>query len=500
MQVGNLRLQLESADRMLKIKNILLSDTTFILTLFSTMVCYGMFCSIPGSLIYEIKFSINEGMRIFGYLMMALKAGKIVGHLIAIKLCSMIKATRYPDFHLGSMAVQLLGVTSTPFCTSWFSLGICWSIVGVTLGTIESNVVFLNTAINREKAAKYTNIFYCCYSAGAAFTPIIVSATKQMIEEPKVVLSTVCWIVGGVNFTLNLFVCFLLCLRRSEGKFIPEMPNSVTSNKPENFRRLIFSNICFTGISFFFMCGRTSLELFLLPFTLFSKAGLDENQSYVVIQLFFVSSLAMRVIGILIGLLVSSTSKIMVGLNLMTLLGVLSMAFYQDRSYEGIIVTMILLGFVLGAYQNSILNWLTDRMNVTTRNTAPFFFGTTFGSCVAPAIVPHLIKNEDGTINVGNYETVVIVLFTVSVGFCVGLMCAEAEGWNILRWFRNDSLVKEVNIVGTPEGIGSEDEDEASVNLPNLANASRMTFMSGANRDRTNTGSCSVGGHTTPLL
>ena len=411
---------------MTKLVETLTSDKFFVLMTFSTMICYGMFWTIPGSLIYEIKTNINEGLQVFGYLMMILRLGKTVGHLIAVKVCGSVKPTNYPDIHVVSMAIQCLGVVFMPFCTSWALLAICWTIIGMTLGVVETNNVFLNEAVNHKSAPKYTNFYYFAFSLGASLTSPLVDLTKRVIDNPKLELIAVCGIVGGLNFIMNFFIATILKMRRDRGITVGEAAEFVQDN-PTSFRSPIISNISLTLTSSLFMCGRTIMELFLLPYARYADANLSEGTSYSLVQTVFISTMIIRLAGVFFSpwLAKEINTWLLIFWNFSLVLGIISMFTFQDRSFAGLIVTMIIYGLVFGSYQNTLLNWMTDRLAVNPWNTAPFFFGTCLGSSITPAVIPHLIKNADGSINVDSFQIILEVIFFLTVTFCGLLMLAE---------------------------------------------------------------------------
>lgn len=447
-------------DRFSKWLGILISDKCFSLVTFSTMICFGMFWAIPASLIYEIKANINEGMRVLGYLSMALRLGKMFGHLLAIKICGYFPSKRCSEIHFISMGVQFLGVVLTPHCTNGASLGTNWFIIGLTLGIIESNTVFFNSAVNKKSAHKYTNIYYFTFSCGCALTPIIVDATREKIHDPSKELFVVCWIVGGTCLTFNLFLVLVVALRRKHGTFVDQIEGE---KLPDRQCLCVFSNVCLAITSFCFMCGRTILELFLLPYAMYSKAELSEKQSYSVVQCLFASQMIIRFIGIFIAIMLDKTSALLIFWNACLAVAVGAMIGFQDHTYLGIIVTMILFGFVLGSYQNTLLNWMSDRMFLDNKNTAPFFFGTTVGSTLTPAVIPHLIKNSDDSIDMHTYQILVEVLFTLSVVFCLALITTELlirgriAGRSVFN--STSSAVEVVNIV--PERTDSQSNNLA---------------------------------------
>lgn len=385
-----------------------------------------MFWTIPGSLIYEIKFNIKQEMKTFGYLMMTLRLGKAAGHLIAMKICSILKPSRYPDVQLVSLAVQGFGVIMMPLCTTWYLLGICWVIVGMTLGILEANIVFFNSAINKENASKFTNFYYLAFSVGAALTPPIVDWTKRFIDNPKLELAVVCGIVAGTNALMTSFTAVLLKMRRNRGISIGEA-EEIVLNKPTEFNAPIISNICVALTACIFMCCRSMIEIFLLPYVLHADANLSEQKAYSVIQIAFGSTMVMRLVGAFISPWFNKTvvSYLMAFLNISLLLGVTSVFVFRDHTYGGIIVTNVVLGTIFGLYQNTLLNWMTDRLALNTRNTASFFVGTCVGSSLTPAIVPHLIKNLDGTINIDSFHTIIGVTLLLAAVFCGTLIITE---------------------------------------------------------------------------
>ena len=411
---------------MTKFKEILVSDKCFTIVTFSSMICYGMFWTIPGSLIYEIKTNINEGMHVFGYLMTVLRVGKMFGHLIAAKVCGCVHPTKYPDIHLLSMSVQALGVVMMPFCTSWILLAVCWTFIGITLGVIETNNVFFNCAVNHEDAPRYTNFYYFAFSFGAALTPPIVDGTKRMIDDPKTELIAVCSIAGALNFLMNLVTASVLKLRR-RNEIVLEDAVECDDDKPTSFRAPIISNVCLSLAAFIFMCGRNTIELFLLPYALHSRANLSEQASYSLVQTVFFSTMFTRLVGVFSGpwLTKKVNNYLLLFLNLVLLLGVISMTIFEDKSYSGMIFTLIIYGLVFGSFQNTLLNWMTDRLALNSKNTAAFFFGTCVGSILSPTIVPHLIKNSDGSIEIANFHLIMEVTFTATVIFCGLLMLTE---------------------------------------------------------------------------
>lgn len=429
---------------MTKFTEILVSDKCFVLVTFSTMICYGMFWTIPGSLIYEIKTNINGGIEVFGYLNMILKIGKTAGHLLAIKVCGTVKPSNYPDIHLIFMAIQFLGVIAMPICTTWYILAICWSLIGITLGVLETNNVFFNSAMNHESAPKYTNFYYFTFSLGAALTPPIVDRTKQIIDDPKSELTAVCGIVGGVNFVLNFFAAAILKLRRDRGIVIGDAVEYV-EDKSTSFLSPIVSNISLTIAACLFMVGRTVMELFLLPFALNASAGLTERTSYSLVQTVYIATMIIRLVGVFISpwLTKGVNTFLLIFWNFTLVLGIISMSAFRDNSYAGMIVTLIIFGLAFGAYQNSLLNWMTDRLAVNPKNTAPFFFGTCFGSSITPAVIPHLIENSDESIDVDNFLTIVITTFSLTVTFCGLLMLAELFASNAAKV----STVEAINLV-----------------------------------------------------
>ncbi|KAL5267457.1 hypothetical protein ACHWQZ_G004477 [Mnemiopsis leidyi] len=411
---------------MTKFIEILMSDKCFTITTFSSMICYGMFWTIPGSLIYEIKTNINEGMHVFGYLMTVLRVGKMLGHVIAAKVCGSVKPTNYPDIHLLSMTVQGLGVILMPFCTSWILLAVCWVFIGITLGVIETNNVFFNCAVNHENAPKYTNFYYFAFSFGAALTPPIVDGTKRMIDNPKTELIAMCSIVGALNFFMNLFTAAILKLRRYNGNVLGETVE-FEEDKPTSFRAPIASNICLSLTAFIFMCGRNTMELFLLPFALHARANLSERTSYSLVQTVFFSTMVTRLVGVFAGpwLTKRVNNYLLLSLNTVLVVGVICMGVFEDKSYSGMVLTLVIFGLAFGSYQNTLLNWMNDRMALNPKNTAAFFFGTCFGSSLSPTIVPYLIKNSDGSIEVGNFQLIMEVTFAATATFCGLLMLTE---------------------------------------------------------------------------
>lgn len=423
---------------------ILTSDKCFALATFTTMISYGMFWTVPGSLIYEIKTNINQGIQVFGYLMTVLRVGKTVGHVMAIKVCGKVKPTNYPDIHLVSMAIQCLGVFSMPFCSTWLLLAICWTIIGISLGVVETNNVFFNTALNRKSAPKYTNYYYFMFSTGAALTPPIVDGTKRVIRNPKLELFAVCGIVAGVNFVLNFFAAIILKLRRDRGMIIEETVENV-EDKPSSFRAPIASNICLSLTACLFMVGRSIMELFLLPYALNSGANLSEQKSYFLVQVVFISSMIVRLAGVFISPWLTKiiNTRLLITLNVGLVLGIICTAIFRDNSYSGMIATLLVYGIVFGAYQNTLLNWMTDRLALNPKNTMPFFFATCLGSSVTPTVVPHLIERPDGSINVDNFEIIMEVTFALTVVCCGLLMLAEQRAGNSVR----ESTVEVINLV-----------------------------------------------------
>ena len=476
------RKEMQGSSKVSKCLEILLSDKSYTIITFSTMISYGLFWTIPVSLIYELKLNIGEGMRVLGYLMMILRLGKFSGHLLAIKICGYFPAKRFSEIHLASMAVQCICVVLIPQCVSWISLGIDLLLIGITLGIIESNNVFFNTAVNKASAPKYTNIYYFTFSVGCAITPIIADGTRAKILDPKKRLSFVCWIVGGSYLVFNSFLLLVVILRRKRGIFVDQ----IEGEKPAEKQGMhTVSYVCTAVSSFCFMCGRTILELFLLPYAMNSKAQLSEKQSYSVVQCIFASQMAIRFFGIFIAIILDKTSGILLFWNAILFLAVSFMLGFRDNSYAGIILTMVFFGLVLGSYQNSLLNWMADHMLLNNRNTAPFFVGTCIGSSLTPAVIPHLIKNKDGSVDMETYQILVQVLFFLSVVFCLAILTFELAIPAVrARIHKNTCSVKEVNILPDSEAYPPTENMAAfseltfNEDLCNLGHVSRMTQRS----------------------
>ena len=133
-------------------------------------------------------------------------------------------------------------------------------------------------------------------------------------------------------------------------------------------------------------------------------------------------------------------------LNLFLLLAITCIMVFQDHTYEGMIATNIVFGIIFGAYQNTLLNWMTDRMALNTKNTASFFVGTCAGSSLTPAIVPHLIKNDDGTINIYSFHTIAEVSFLLTAIFCGALILTD----HFAGLMAKTNSVQEINLKPDP--------------------------------------------------
>ena len=483
------------------------SDKFFGISSFSTLTCYGMFWGIPGSLIYEIKANINEDMKVFGYLMMVMRIGKFIGHIIIIKLTVSVKPKYYPEIHLTSMAVKFIGIILTPFCSSWISLAINWFLIGISLGSIESILTFINTAVNGKSAPKYTNVYYFCFSVGAALTPLVVNGTKKHIDNPRKELAIVCCVVGAVSFVLNMTMLTSLLLRRKRGIFLGEteathMVAEASDVVVDSFKKPIISGSCLAMTSFFFMCARTILEVFLLPFAQKAQAGLTERDSYSVLQAVSISSMVVRFGLVFFAFYFTKTSIILACCNLNLVLGLISLLSFKDNSLEGIMFSMILFGMVMGSFQNSLVNWMADRMTLNPTNTAPFFIATAVGSTLTPAVTPYLIKNNDGTINLDTYQLLVFLLFVLAAVFCGAMMLSEWLAVTKIGIMGNSSFVEVIKIV--PETAGndaaSDNGDNDDVSIPNH-NPSKMTVVSSDTYIRPRTTMSSFGHHRhTPIF
>ena len=80
-------------------------------------------------------------------------------------------------------------------------------------------------------------------------------------------LSVVCGIVAGINFLMTSFTAALLKARRNRGIVLGET-EEIVLDKPTQLNAPIISNLFLALTACIFMCGRTTVELFLLPYVL----------------------------------------------------------------------------------------------------------------------------------------------------------------------------------------------------------------------------------------
>eukprot|EP00116_Pleurobrachia_bachei_P004813 sb/3465075/ len=383
-----------------------------------------MFWVLPGTLIYEITTHINADMEVFGYLMTTLRCGKFIGHLVVLRFMASLPPHHCITVHAIGVVVLLLGIGVTPLCTSWMSLGVNWFVTGSSLAFIETNIAFFNGVVNGLQAPKFTNVYYCIFSLGAAIMPVVGKICKDLFPDANI-LALVAGIVVAIGLLLHgLFLALVITRWCSGVSLAKDLEDRLGEHSlPSQFNYPVISGVLLGLTSFLFMAGRNSLEVFILPFAIHS--GLDEYASYVALQAIFLSSLVFRILAVPIAMIFTKITKLMLLCNLTLAVAITSFLLTQDKSYTGIIVTMALMGITLAFFQNTLLNWMTSKIQVNQRNSAPFFLCNCLASTITPGVVPHIILDSVGDVKTGTYVWLVACLMGFSVVTSCLLMLIE---------------------------------------------------------------------------
>ena len=451
-----------------RVKALMLSDVFFCIFLFISLVVTGMFWTVPSSLVDEIKANVNQDNKAFGYLVSLLRGGKFLGHLGYILLEKLLNPKGYVNLHVTNVIMFTVASLLTPACTRWYYLGPNWLFIGVFLGLMESNIFSINFYINGSKANKFTNITYFCFSLGSSVTPLIVKMLKRDGEngdgcQPQLEITLSVITMGALALVILTLLLILIITRRCKNIYIQqqEAMKNIDEAILTNYKRPYISITALVLCGIFFMAGRTIMETFLLLFAFDARANMSRYHSYGVILAMFTTIMVFRVGLVILPWFFSRAAVVMVAFNCFLFLTIISFLIFRDESRFGILISVVLFGITMAGYQSSLFNWLISIIKMTPVTSAPLLVSTPLGSIITPAVVPHIILAEDGSIDTSRFVYTLTFCFAVALVSCIVLMLSEGSP-------KKTNLVEQVLLVSEDvsqdKTIMMEDfsEDQAS--------------------------------------
>jgi len=438
-------------------RNILYRTEPYAMIIFISIAGIGMLWSSLGILLNEIGLNIEQDLKVLGYILTFMRVGKVLGHM-AIVPVSKWSGGRMVEVHILSLFVVSGLTVIVPFCTSWVLLSMDWFLLGALCGFIESNIVMINELLNGPNRVKFTNVYYALYSLGTVVSSFIMESVKNEsvkdgirndADDYKHILLHSYLVIAAYIAILTIPVILMLLLRRQKGLIV--LDTSIEGDEFDESRsgsmfrwvKISFSLLLLSA--FFFVAAQSCLWVYVLTFAKNSNLDLDESQEYCVAQTFFVASMTIRFIAAILTFFYRNTVVTLAVCNFVLASASILLAILQDGSYNQLLFLMVLFGIGMGLFQNSLLNWLTDHVVLTPKNSFPFFVASTLGQIMLPSIVPHIILDNNDKFIPEHYMWILSVLAFIPVVLTTILMTIESSRF---PWGKQEvDIVKDINII-----------------------------------------------------
>lgn len=438
-------------------RNILYRTETYAMIIFISITGIGMLWASQGILLTEIGDNIDQDLKVLGYILTFMRIGKVFGHMAIVPVNNLFGG-RIVEVHVATLLIVSVLTVLVPFCTHWILLSINWFLLGGLCGFVESNIVMINEILNGPNRVKFTNVFFALYSLGTVFSSYIMEAVKNETNDHtnkyKHTLLHSYLVIAAYIAIFTVPVIFMWLLRRQKGLIThdsTEKQNFSDSRAGSGFRCFKVSFSLLLTSAFVFVACQSCLWIYVLTFAKELRNGplkLDDGQAYSIAQTFFVASMTIRFMAAILTLFYRNTVVTLVATNVVMVSASILMAILQDETYNGLMFLMVLFGIGVGMFQNSLLNWLTDHVVLTPKNSFPFFVASTLGQIVTPSIVPHIILDSKDVFIPTNYMWVVSVLGSIPVVTSTILMIIESNKFaNLCGIKQNVDEVQEIKII-----------------------------------------------------
>ncbi|KAG2467934.1 sodium-dependent glucose transporter 1 [Polypterus senegalus] len=389
------------------------------LALCASFLGLGMSIAVLGPTFEDLAINVKKNISNISYIFVGRSMGYIGGSVVGGVLFDCVNHHLLLGF---SMLITAFGLFAIPFCKKALLLTVLMSIIGITMGFLDTggNVLTLNTW--GEQAGPHMQALHFSFALGAFVSPILAklllgnmptmsstSGTNMSVEvreTPKSVTnpqlhqtvkfitvnnskaaylkSMWAYIVIGTFILLVSLIFFLLYSRSSPSR----EKTKASAEKPlvaKHHNALIGLLFLFF---FWYVGAEVSYGSYIFTYTK-DFAGMDESRAAGLNSLFWGTFAAARGLAIFFAACLHPGTMILLSLVGCTVSSLL-LTLYCRNSVVLWICTAI-YGASMATTFPSGISWVEQYTTVTGRSAAVFVVGAALGEMVIPAVVGYLM-------------------------------------------------------------------------------------------------------------
>ncbi|XP_028653427.2 sodium-dependent glucose transporter 1 [Erpetoichthys calabaricus] len=389
------------------------------LALCASFLGLGMSIAVLGPTFEDLAINVKKNISNISYIFVGRSMGYIGGSVVGGVLFDCVNHHLLLGF---AMLITAFGLFAIPFCKKALLLTVLMSIIGITMGFLDTggNVLTLNTW--GEQAGPHMQALHFSFALGAFVSPILAklllgnmpamsstlgtNMSVEVRETPKSVTnpqlhqtvkfitvnnskaaylkSMWAYIVIGTFILLVSLIFFLLYSRSSPSR----EKTKASAEKPlvaKHHNALIGLLFLFF---FWYVGAEVSYGSYIFTYTK-DFAGMDESRAAGLNSLFWGTFAAARGLAIFFAACLHPGTMILLSLVGCTVSSLL-LTLYCHNSVVLWIFTAI-YGASMATTFPSGISWVEQYTTVTGRSAAVFVVGAALGEMVIPAVVGYLM-------------------------------------------------------------------------------------------------------------
>ncbi|XP_067841158.1 sodium-dependent glucose transporter 1 [Heptranchias perlo] len=381
------------------------------LLLCASFLGLGMSIAILGPTFKELATNVNKNISDISYIFVGRSLGYVGGSLVG----GLLFDCTNPHLLIGlSMLMTALGLYSIPWCTKALLLMALMSLIGISMGFLDTGGNLLILLLWGEKVGPYMQALHFSFALGAFVAPILAKPLLGNLQKT-------------INGTGNGLTNMAPLQINTKNSWVHILKTTVLSFNPFIWTYLIIGSFVFlVSLMFFIIYSRSSPNrgkagvssqevpfaryhnaiLFLLFFFFFWYVGaevaygsyiftyakdfvhMEDNQAAGLNSLFWGSFAAARGLAIFFAACLHPGTMILLSLIGCTISS-LFLTLY-NTSLVSLWVGTGIYGASMAATFPSGVSWVKQYTSTTGKSAALFVFGAALGEMVVPALVGFL--------------------------------------------------------------------------------------------------------------
>ncbi|MBN3282889.1 MFS4B protein, partial [Polyodon spathula] len=368
------------------------------ITLCASFLGLGMSIAVLGPTFEDLAVNVKQNISNISYIFVGRSMGYIGGSVAGGILFDCMNQHLLLGFLL---LITSFGLFAIPFCKTALLLTGFMSLIGVSMGFLDTggNVLTLNTW--GDKAGPHMQALHFSFAVGAFVSPVVArgilktnmytnvsSQFSQALnithEKSASMKSMWAYVVIG-SFLLLTSLIFFILYSRSSSSPARAKASEETQLVARYHNALILLLFCFF---FFYVGAEVAYGSFIFTYAK-DFVGVDENQAAGLNTLFWGSFAAVRGLAIIFATCLKPGTMIMLDLVGCTVSSLFLTLFC--RNSISLWAGTAVYGASMATTFPSGISWLEQYTKITGRSAAVFVVGAALGEMVIPSLVGFLM-------------------------------------------------------------------------------------------------------------